>query len=307
MPDLFFSKVHNLSMALRKDDPGISTVLKKPLVHRKWHREPEFMTILEEYLSPDDYFFDLGCNIGYVALFVLKNISKNGFLYAIDPDINNIETLKKSINLNKLSNNHLVENLALSSSDGEISFEFSEQSNLHRINKDIKPSNPFYRRIKSSTFDSYFEDKKFPTFIKMDVEGAEIDIIFGMKKFIKSSSKCKIIMELHPTSYDAKRYKEAFDLLFKNGFKIEKFVGASRAHKHPILSKNYKPSNIYKSGPFSRAVYDNLSIEDFHSLNLNEELFAARYNLGYYLRHPKLIFNPIFRSTKLSRAVLLTR
>ena len=46
----------------------ISKVLKKPLLQRKWHREPEFMDILENYLRPDDIFFDLGCNIGYVSL-----------------------------------------------------------------------------------------------------------------------------------------------------------------------------------------------------------------------------------------------
>ena len=137
MSNLIFSKVHGLTMALRKDDSGISKVLKKPLLQRKWHREPEFMDILENYLRPDDIFFDLGCNIGYVSLFVLKNLSKEGFLYAIDPDEINIFAFKNSIKNNNLPNNFSAEVIAMSSEDGEIGFEFSNKSNLHRINNKL--------------------------------------------------------------------------------------------------------------------------------------------------------------------------
>ena len=63
MSGLSFAKVHNLKMAIRNDDPGISSILKKPRIFRKWHREPEFMSILERYLESEEIFFDLGCNI----------------------------------------------------------------------------------------------------------------------------------------------------------------------------------------------------------------------------------------------------
>ena len=307
MSNYSFAKVHGLKMALRKDDPGISTVLKKPLINRKWHREPEFMSILENYLFPDDIFFDLGCNIGYVTLYVLKKLSNKGFLYGIDPDIKNILTLKKSLELNKIKNNFFIDNVALSSIDGEIGFEFSKESNLHKINSNLSPESPLYRKIKSYSFDSYFSDKKFPSFIKMDVEGAEIEIIYGMQNFLKSSSKCKILMELHPTLYNPENYKKAFKLLFENGFHLEKFVGSSRAHNHPILKNNYKPKEIFKSGPFSRAVYDDIKENDFHALNLNKESFISRYNFLYYLLHPAKIFRPFNKSTKLSRAALFVR
>ena len=307
MTDYSFANVHSLKMALRNDDPGISKVLKKPLLNKKWHREPEFMSILEEYLRPHDIFFDLGCNIGYVSLFVLKNISKKGYLYAIDPDKENISALKKSLENNNLSNNYSIKNIALSSQDGEIAFEFSNESNLHKINKDLSPQANNFRKINCRSFDSYFSDKKLPTFIKMDVEGAEIDILFGMKNFLNSSNKCKILMELHPTLYKPNEYKKAFKLLFSNGFRLEKFVGSSRAHYHPILKNKYIPSKIYRSGPFSRAVIDNLNEDDFHALNLNKQPFKTRLNFHFYLLHPKKIFKPFIKSTKLSRAALFIR
>ena len=138
-------------MAIRKDDPGISSVLKKPLFFRKWHREPEFMTILERYLEPHEIFFDLGCNIGYVALYVLQNLNKEGFLYAIDPDPKNISALKKSIEHNIIKKKYTIENIALSSKDGEIGFEFSgiNQKNAFTLIslKIIPPSIPIFISI----------------------------------------------------------------------------------------------------------------------------------------------------------------
>ena len=225
----------------------------------------------------------------------------------LTPTLKTFLHLKKSLELNKIKNNFLIDNVALSSIDGEIGFEFSNESNLHKINSDLSPESPLYRKIKSYSFDSYFSDKKFPSFIKMDVEGAEIEILYGMQNFLKSSSKCKILMELHPTLYNPKNYKKAFKLLFENGFHLEKFVGSSRAHNHPILKNNYKPKEIFKSGPFSRAVYDDIKENDFHALNLNKESFISRYNFLYYLLHPAKVFRPFNKSTKLSRAALFVR
>ena len=294
-------------MAIRKDDPGISSVLKKPLLLRKWHREPEFMAILERYLEPYEIFFDLGCNIGYVSLYVLQNLNKNGFLYAIDPDPKNIKALKTSIEYNSLKQSYTIENIALASKDGEIGFEFSEESNLHKINNKLPVDSPTYRNINCRSFDSYFSNKSLPTFIKMDVEGAEIDILNGMKSFLESSSKCKILMELHPTLYSSKKCLESFELLFKNGFKLEKFVGSAFAHLHPLLRENYIPSEKFRSGGFTRAIYDNVTENDFYKIILNKIPHESLYNLSTYIRRPKTLLKPFLKTSKLARAALFVR
>ena len=294
-------------MALRSDDQGISKVLKKPLLNREWHREPEFMSILKEYLNKDEIFFDLGCNIGYVSLFVLKNISSNGYLYAIDPDKKNIFALKESIKRNKLGNNFSTEVLAMSSEDGEIGFEFSNKSNLHKINNKLSKNDPSYKLITSKKFDSYFSNKSLPNFIKMDVEGAEIEILIGMKHFIESSHKCKILMELHPQKYNDENYEKSFELLFKNGFKVKKFITSSRAYNHPLLKGRFVPSQIVKSGPFSRAVYDDFPEEYFRKAVLNKIPFKARSNFISYLKKPQFIFKPYLKTKKLARAALFIR
>ena len=87
MSNLIFSKVYGLTMALRKDDSGISKVLKKPLLQRKWHREPEFMDILENYLRPDDIFFDLFRNLSKLSS---GNISKTRWPQRSPPSISSV-------------------------------------------------------------------------------------------------------------------------------------------------------------------------------------------------------------------------
>ena len=141
----------------------------------------------------------------------------------------------------------------------------------------------------------------------MDVEGAEIEILMGMKSFLESSSKCKILMELHPTLYSSEKCLESFQLLFKNGFKLEKFVGSAFAHLHPLLKKNYSPSEKFKSGGFTRAIYDNLKEEDFYKILLNSIPHKSFYNPLTYIRRPNTIFKPFLKTTKLARAALFVR
>ena len=199
------------------------------------------------------YFLILDIILDTVSLFVLKNLNKNGFLYAIDPDPKNISAFKKSIELNGLKKKHTIENIAFSSKDGEIGFEFSQESNLHKINNKLSEDSQNYRKVKCRSFDSYFSGKSLPTFIKMDVEGAEIEILLGMKNFIESSSKCKILMELHPTLYSSEKLKESFDLLFKHGFKLEKFVGSPPTLS--LLKNKYIPLEKFKSGEHTTSAF----------------------------------------------------
>ena len=141
----------------------------------------------------------------------------------------------------------------------------------------------------------------------MDVEGAEVDILKGMKVFLESSSKCKILMELHPPLYSPKEFLKSFELLFKNGFKLEKFVGSAFAHKHPLLKNNHIPTEKYKSGGFTRAVYDNISEDDFYKIILNKIPYKSLYNFPTYILHPQTLLKPFLNSTKLARAALFVK
>lgn len=135
------------------------------------------MSKIEKYFNNDEFFFLSWLQYIICNSFCLKKMSKKGSLNSINPEIRNILNLKQSLAFNNLSKNYYIDNIALLTKDSDIFFEFSEQSNLHKINSTLSPENHSYRKIKSFSFDSYFSDKKYPTFVKIDSEGAEIELL----------------------------------------------------------------------------------------------------------------------------------
>jgi len=302
------NQIHNLKMALRVDDPGISRVLAKPLGKRQWHREPEFMDVLADNILPEDVFLDIGCNIGYVSLYVLSRLSNSGALYAVEPDPSNIKAFQTSLSMNS-SLSELVKScdqLALSDFIGESEFELSEKSNLHRL----KQGSLGFQSLRSikvpvTTFDEYFRDKKYPTFIKMDVEGAELSVFRGMKKFLETDHPCKILLELHPDYYrlSPEDSHAAFKLLFDHGFRVDTFASASLAEPKPLLDKGYYPFEKYKTGSWGRGLYRNVKTEDFMDFVLNNSEFAIKLNWRDAIKQRRMRI----QTSKIARAALLIK
>lgn len=300
--------IHNLKVALRNDDPGISQVLKRSLRGRTWHREPEFMDVLQDNLQPKERFLDLGCNIGYVSMFVLSQLDRDGVLYAIEPDPKNVEAFQKSISLNPDIKQSVydVTQCAFSDHMGTGLFDLSSKSNLSRlrnVSSDFHQENTI--TVPVSTFDNYFSDKPFPTFMKMDVEGAELSVINGMKDFLRTDNPLKILLELHPGFYSENKTatRAAFDLLFTNGFRLDTFASGSIACPKPITDKGYRPYKTYKSGSWGRGLYRNVSPEDFYNFIDNKEPVKVRLSLKDAIFQRKR-----FKTTnKIARAALFIR
>ena len=95
---------------------------------------------------------------------------------------------------------------------GHPCFLSTNQSN--RENYDLK------KKFKSLTIDDLVSSKSLkPTFIKIDTEGAELDVLEGMKETLKIF-KPKIMLEKHPNFIPKKiSIKMIDDLLKKNNYK----------------------------------------------------------------------------------------
>ena len=83
------------SLFLDENDPGISKTLIRPKFFKKWHREPEFMDIIESEVNKGDVVFDLGANIGYVTMFLASFVGSHGKVFAVEPSPHNFDILMK--------------------------------------------------------------------------------------------------------------------------------------------------------------------------------------------------------------------
>ena len=164
-------------------------------------------------------------------------MSKKGSINSINPEIKNKLTLKQSLAFNNLSKNYYIDNIGLLTKDGDIVFEFSEQSNLYKINSIIYPENHAYRKIKIFSLDSYFSDKKYPTFVNIDSERAEIELLDGYEGILNNIKNISIDfrtesgLDLLPT------FREVIPFLIKISSTIENI--SQKRYKFLFFNPNF--------------------------------------------------------------------
>ena len=305
--DLILKNVEGHRMYLDRSDPGISKTLMRYKWLKKWYREPEFMEIVDKEVSKGMVAFDLGANIGYVTLVMARNVGKDGHVYAVEPSPRNFAILKKNLEVNNYTNRVEVYQMAISSFNGEAQFNLSDASNLHSFIKTGHSRNAI--NVKTVTLDEFFKDKPAPNFIKMDIEGAEVEAIEGMHEILEQrQGPMKILMEVHPMYYSQERsFAKQLERLFRNGFLPKYVISAGLSRPRFFRERGYSPVKTYKSGIWERGLYDNINKEDLLesiSPGHEEEIVLP---LRALLRRPWLWSNRVVTTAKIVRALLLER
>lgn len=176
-----------------------------------------------DFIKPGMVCIDIGANIGYYALLAAK---KGGFVHAIEPLPANIEVLKINIELNHYKNIKVYQ-LAIGSSEGKQEFLTSEHFNCGVIKTDILKDRPFIKSVMVDmmTLDNFCKEQNINKvdFIKMDVEGYEVEIIKGMRKTLEIMSKNSMLfIEIHPKAIKGRKpIFEMLDIVESYGFTID--------------------------------------------------------------------------------------
>ena len=134
--------------------------------------------------SANEVLVECGAHIGGgITSFIREYDNNFDFVYAFEPDANESMTLSRLFEHNKKIE---IARYALSDVDGAVHFS----SNLH-FNRSTKDEEVKYDNVgvevPCTTLDTYFlkdADKKIPTYIRMDIEGAEVSALRGAKDLI---------------------------------------------------------------------------------------------------------------------------
>ncbi len=143
--------------------------------------EPETTRQLQQLVRPGHTALDVGANIGYYSLVLAKAVGDAGRVHAFEPVPRLAGTLERNIEANGFRN-VIVERLACWSSCGETEIyegpgSNSGTSSLFRQNAEAVKGH----KIQTTTIDAYAVAKQLKSvdLIKIDVEGAEIDVLEG--------------------------------------------------------------------------------------------------------------------------------
>ncbi|MGA8763825.1 MAG: FkbM family methyltransferase [Candidatus Sulfotelmatobacter sp.] len=150
--------------------------------------EPHLQKIIRECVAAGDTVYDIGANIGYVSLLLAKRVGASGRVVAFEPVPQNIASLRRNIAVNRINNVQLLE-FAASDKPGEAVIRIAE--NLATASLVWHRNDPCATElgIQTVAIDQLVDAGELgrPTFVKIDVEGAESAVLNGMRRTISAA------------------------------------------------------------------------------------------------------------------------
>lgn len=126
----------------------------------------------------DGIFLDIGANIGYFTLLASRRFAK---VIAFEPSPSIYGDLADNIRINDLTNvvSHKV---AIAAESGEIAFYKSAGSNIGTSSVVKRAGSVFESRVLCGPLETYIDPRDWPRvrFIKIDVEGSELDVVTSL-------------------------------------------------------------------------------------------------------------------------------
>ena len=180
----------------------------------------------EELIVPKSVVYDIGANVGYFSLMAAFLAGPEGKVYAFEPLPRNISYLNKHIKLNKINNIQIIE-AAVSRQEGETYFDLGASTAMGHIseNGEIK--------VRMVALDALLEAGQLlpPDYMKIDVEGAEFDVLCGARKLLETHRPV-LFLDTH----DRKAHQRTIGLLEELGYRFKILDGKPTSETKELIA-----------------------------------------------------------------------
>jgi FkbM family methyltransferase len=167
------------------------------------YMEPHIQQVVMAHLEAGAVAYDLGANVGFLSMVMARIVGPEGQVVCFEPMPANAAQVRYNAALNGFDN-IIVRQEAIADHDGAEEFLVDGFSSNHRLGL-LGSRTPDQRgriSVELRTLDSVSElapGLRDPTFIKMDIEGAEVLALRGAKKLL-ARARPAILIELHGTN-----------------------------------------------------------------------------------------------------------
>jgi FkbM family methyltransferase len=204
--------------------------------------------IIERFLPKDgDTVVDIGAHIGLYTIISSKRVGFNGKVIAIEAHPENFEILNRNIQLNQLTNVIALNYAAYSEEERLKLYLPSGESGFTKYNtimpKFAKRDEKFVE-VTANTLDKLLQSNGIKTngisavsWIKIDVEGAEFEVLKGAHNVLSDSKDIAILIELHGSPYEYRPKIEEFIKLYNLKIEFERSY-QENGSMHIIVKKN---------------------------------------------------------------------
>ena len=162
-----------------------------------------------------DLFVDIGANIGVYTILVAKS-GAAARVVAFEPDERNRMQLGANLLLNRLTNKVTIFDDAVTSCSGQIAFCPSPDSST---GQSIIAAGAGSITVNAVALDDIFAEEGKRVFIKLDIEGHELEAIRGMSELLRRN---QVYLQIESFTANAQRLVDMLSALnFKQVTKIE--------------------------------------------------------------------------------------
>jgi len=144
---------------------------------------------------------DVGAHIGLYSMPLSQKIAPGGKVYSFEPSSVNRFFLKKHLRLNNISNVDVQSCMVGRDNVDAVGF-YEDKNQVNPMGGIVLTDNiknnavPVFKKMVS--LDQFCKDKNItPELIKVDIEGAELDLLWGAICIVKSS-RPTIVLSIHP-------------------------------------------------------------------------------------------------------------
>ena len=191
-----------------------------------------------------DVVVDVGAHIGRYALISSKRVGPSGKVVAIEANPDNFNMLNRNVKLNQLTN-MLTLNYAVFSEETKIKLYVTSDKLDPTIYNTILLNRAIYKEkfveVDANTLDNLLRQNGVKAedvnWVKIDVEGAELEVLKGATNVLSGSENIALLIEVHNVADGSNLYTTIMDLLGHYNFKIEFERTYPSGEKHVILRK----------------------------------------------------------------------
>lgn len=155
------------------------------------------LELARSLIVPGSVVLDVGANIGFHAIHFAKCTGPTGHVYAFEPEPDNFAVLQANIAASGLS--HITaRELAISDTIGTVDLYVSaSHRGDHRIFSTPERRNVI--KVNSTTLDAMFSSSpQSISLIKIDVQGAEAEVLRGMRGLLEAHPEAAVVAEFSP-------------------------------------------------------------------------------------------------------------
>jgi FkbM family methyltransferase len=226
--DIYFSplvpEARGASLVLDYSRPGKLQTYRKSGLQFEMASFPEEEEAIEEYFrwyrpNPGETVFDIGAHCGVTTYCLSTLVGPNGRVISFEPDPINYSILQRNIERHGLTN-VTAQNVALAGTAGRLQFNSEGTIGSALVSQLFRDSVGSIIEVDAVTLSDAFEKWGEPAFCKIDIEGAELDVVANSGDLLR---KCQTNFALdtnHPKANGEMTNREIEAMFRSYGYEV---------------------------------------------------------------------------------------